>query len=148
MRDDLLIQPNSTIIHSFGGVQGRACARGEGGGRRLAWRGAARRACRSQAGGKRGKEERKGRRKRKREKKEKGKRRRRERESRVGADLNGDRCRSATRARHSHEEKRGIASALIAERRSRVVIGPPSGAGWDRGRARVGCQDGGENGEG
>jgi hypothetical protein len=36
------------------------------------------------------------------------------------------------------EEKR-IAPALIAERRSRV-----SGAGWDGGQARIGCQDGGE----
>jgi hypothetical protein len=88
----------------------------KGGGRRLARRGAAKgRACGSQAGGRRGKEERKGR-KKKREKKERGKRKEM-----------GEREKERARKRKGN----GIASALIEERRSRVVDRPPSGAGWD-----------------
>jgi hypothetical protein len=42
-------------------------------------------------------------------------------------------------------KKGGIASALIAERRSRVVDRPPSGAGWDSGQVR--CRSSGWRGK-
>jgi hypothetical protein len=66
-----------------------------------------------------GKEERKGRKKRERKRKE-GKEKKWERE----------------KERARKRKGKGIASALIAERRSRVVDRPSSGAGWDSGRVR------------
>jgi hypothetical protein len=64
-----------------------------------------------------------------------------ERKRRKGKEKKMGRRERMTRAggiRALRDEKR-IAPALIAERRSRV-----SGAGWDGGQARIGCQDGGE----
>jgi hypothetical protein len=108
----------AAALQRRGGKVGWGMRVKEGGGRRLARRRAARgRTCGSQAGGRRGKEERKGR-KKKREKKERGKRKEM-----------GERERDKERARK--RKGKGIASALIAERRSRVVDRPPSGAGWD-----------------
>jgi hypothetical protein len=95
-----------------GQAQGRARARGEGGGRQLAWRGAAGRACRSQAGGRRGKEERKKEKKeREKGKRNKGKERKEKGEGgrSAGADRGGDCGRSATRGGSARrEEKKGL----------------------------------------
>jgi hypothetical protein len=50
------------------------------------------------------------------------------------------------RKRKKEKEKgEGIASALIAERRSRVVDRPPSGVGWDSGQVR--CRSSGWRGK-
>jgi hypothetical protein len=57
--------------------------------------------------------------------------------ARVGDFRGGDRGWSATRARHSRAA-RGERDCVGADRgrRSRAVVGPPSGAGWDSGQAR------------
>jgi hypothetical protein len=73
---------------------------------------------------------RKKRKKEKREKKERGKRKEM-----------GEREKERARKRKG----KGIASALIAERRSRVVDRPPSGAGWDSGQVR--CRSSGWRGK-
>jgi hypothetical protein len=117
------------LCSARGGKVGRGICVKEGGGRRLARRGVARgRACGSQAGGRRGKEERKGRKKRERKRKE-GKEKKWERE----------------KERARKRKGKGITSALIAERRLRVVNRPPSGAGWDSGQVR--CRSSGWRGK-
>jgi hypothetical protein len=81
--------------------------------------------------------------------KEKGRRRKENGEKKRGAkrERKGDarrpfsqrRPRLVGRARTTFARcarRKRIASALIAERQSRVVVGPPSGAGWDSGQVR------------
>jgi hypothetical protein len=68
-------------------------------------------------------------------------------EQRSGAE-EGKRRREEEGRRKRKKEKgkgEGIASALIAERRSRVVDRPPSGAGWDSGQVR--CRSSGWRGK-
>jgi hypothetical protein len=113
-------------------------------GREAAWlarRGAARRSCRSQAGGRK-KGGKKGREKKEKGEKKwegekKGKRRKREREGRVSADCGGDRGWSTTRTHHSRAA-RGEKNRAGADRGEAVARGrqSPSGAGWDSGEEK------------
>jgi hypothetical protein len=70
-------------------------------------------------------------------KKEKGRKRERKGDARRRFSRRRPRLVGHARATFARcARRKRIASALIAERRSRVVVGPPSGAGWDSGQVR------------
>jgi hypothetical protein len=66
-------------------------------------------------------------------------------EQRSGAEEGKRRREEEGRRKRKKEKGEGITSALIAERRSRVVDRPPSSAGWDSGQVR--CRSSGWRGK-